>query len=371
MPITTLLTPAGRGAVATIAFRGPVQLIDDANLFRAANGRPLAEQSIDRVVFGRWGAEPGEELVLCRSSSEALAIHCHGGHAASEAILDALVRLGCERLDRWDYIERTEGIFQREAAHALAHAPTPRTAAIIAHQVAGPLRTALDELASETISPGRMEQQIERLLQQAAFGRHLIEPWQVVLFGRPNVGKSSLMNALTGFERAIVLDAPGTTRDLVTAEIALDGWPIRLTDTAGLRSDADELEASGIDRAREHLTRADLRILVLDRGVPPTTEELAMLEESAEAIVVANKQDLEDAWNDALPREAISLSAKTSEGLDRLSAAIVNRLVPAMPAQESPVPISFRQIEILTNARLALRNKQEQNARRLCQSLTR
>src|SRR5690606_26525433 len=128
---------------------------------------------------------------------------------------------------------------------------------------------------------------------------------QVVLFGRPNVGKSSLMNRLAGFERAIVLDVPGTTRDLVTTEIALDGWPIRLTDTAGLRDRADELELSGIERARSRIASADLRILVLDRAAPPQDEELELLRTSTAPLVVANKVDQRDAWGTALPPEAI------------------------------------------------------------------
>ncbi len=362
-PTTVLLTPPGRGAVATLLFDGPVALIDAAGLFRAANGKPLAEQAVDVVVFGRWGAEPGEEVVLCRTSETTLEIHCHGGQAARQAIAGDLERLGAPPCDPWEYIERTDGVFARMAARGLAMAPTPRTAASITHQTHGPLRDELIRMADKTTSTEEMSAIIERLLAWETFGVHLIEPWQVVLFGRPNVGKSSLMNRLAGFERAIVLDVPGTTRDLVTTEIALDGWPIRLTDTAGLRDRADELELSGIERARSRIASADLRILVLDRAAPPQDEELELLRTSTAPLVVANKVDQRDAWGTALPPEAIPLSARTGEGVDELMTRILERLVPLVPSAETPVAFDREQIATLHAARRALAQGDEESAR--------
>lgn len=352
-PLTTLLTPAGRGAVATIVYEGSAGRIDNARLFRAANGTPLDQQPINQILFGHWGSEPGEEVVLCRTSETLLEIHCHGGHAASDAILLDLSRLGCEHFRAWDYLERTQGTFERQAAEALAHAPTPRTAAIIAHQTFGPLRMALARLAHADTLPEERRDLIDGLLQWSNFATHLIEPWRVVIFGRPNVGKSSLMNALAGFERAIVLDSPGTTRDLVTAELALDGWPIRLTDTAGIRTDADELETLGINRAKTDLARADLRLFVLDRASVPTPEELAMIDESPTAIIVANKSDLENVWGDALP-PAVHISARTGDGLAMLIKKIVSQLVPTIPSAETAIPVSAEQVKTLQSTRATL-----------------
>lgn len=364
LPTTVLLTPPGRGAVATLLFDGPVAIIDAEGLFRAANGKPLAEQPLYAVVFGQWGAEPGEDVVLCRTSEGTLEIHCHGGQAARRAIARDLEKAGAPPGDPWEYIERTSGVFARMAARALAEAPTPRAAAFIAHQIHGPLRAALARLADEETSVKEMLAIIDQLLAAESFGTHLIEPWQVVLFGRPNVGKSSLMNRLAGFERAIVLDAPGTTRDLVTTEIALDGWPIRLTDTAGLRTEADELEMSGIARARSRIASADLRILVLDRGAAPRVEELELLRTSTAPLVVANKIDQADAWGEALPPEAIRLSAQTGAGVDELITRILQRLVPWRPSADMPVVFDREQIGTLRAARLELEKGDEAKARR-------
>ena len=108
-------------------------------------------------------------------------------------------------------------------------------------------------------------QQIAILLARADLGRHLVRPWSVVLAGPVNVGKSSLINALAGYGRSIVHHAPGTTRDAVTAATAIDGWPVELCDTAGLRPAATPVERAGIERAQERLAQADLAVLVFDR----------------------------------------------------------------------------------------------------------
>ena len=117
---------------------------------------------------------------------------------------------------------------------------------------------------------------LRELVGWTDFGCHLSEPWQVVILGRPNVGKSSLLNALAGFQRAIVFDEPGTTRDVVSTEIAIDGWPVRLLDTAGIRQGETELERAGIALAREQARSADLRLLVVDASQPLLPEDRAL-----------------------------------------------------------------------------------------------
>jgi tRNA modification GTPase len=352
------MTARGRGAVATVAFRGESGEIDAAGLFRAANGKSLAAQPVNRVAFGSWGEDPAEDVIVCRVAEDRLEIHCHGGEAASERILSQLERLGVERLAWREFIERTDGSFTADVAEALAAATTPRTAAIIAHQSEGPLREALRRLAAADILQDRNETlyAIDRMRRWFAFGLHLTRPWRAVLYGRPNVGKSSLINALVGFERAMVFDQPGTTRDVVTAETAFDGWPVRLSDTAGLRTDAGELEAAGIERAKAEVAEADLRVLVLDRSQPPEQDDHTGLAEVCLDLVVANKADLSDGWGDGLPLEAIAVSAKTGEGVRELMTRITAALVPSVPANDEPVPVSTRQIEALNAARSALVN---------------
>ncbi|MBW3539752.1 MAG: 50S ribosome-binding GTPase [Planctomycetes bacterium] len=191
------------------------------------------------------------------------------------------------------------------------------------------------------------------MLGRAEFGLHLVRPWRVVLSGRPNVGKSSLINALVGYQRAIVYDQPGTTRDVVTAETALDGWPFEFADTAGLRTGGDELETAGIARARETLARADCRVLVFDASEPIEADDLRLLAEWPNAIVVANKCDLAPSREASLPPAALRLSALTGNGLDSLAREIVRRVVPNPPAAAEPIPVTERQIDLLRRAHAA------------------
>ena len=129
--------------------------------------------------------------------------------------------------------------------------------------------------------------------QFAGLGRHLTRPWQVVIAGAPNVGKSSLANALAGYQRAVVSEIPGTTRDLVTTEIALEGWPVELIDTAGLREPGEDLESQGIERALTAAGSADVCLWVLDSSAQPEWPAPP----SANMRFVINKVDLPAAWD--------------------------------------------------------------------------
>ena len=173
--------------------------------------------------------------------------------------------------------------------------------------------------------------------------------------GRPNVGKSSLINALLGYTRSIVFDQPGTTRDVVTATTAVDGWPIEFSDTAGLREGSEPLEAAGIERARGALAEADLSIVLIDVSVPATDDDRTLLAAFPEAIVVAHKCDLPrwdgpDGWESQVARRWPRVSSKTGEGVDALIRAISARLVPEVPPAGTPVPATARQVSLLRRA---------------------
>ncbi|MBS0203160.1 MAG: 50S ribosome-binding GTPase [Planctomycetes bacterium] len=241
------------------------------------------------------------------------------------------------------------GLFAGECAEALSRATTWRTAEILNEQACGLLRTALDALCQEVLAgaiPSALSH-VEELLTWAEFGRHLSQPWTVVLTGRPNVGKSSLINALLGYERAIVFDQPGTTRDVVTAETALEGWPVLLADTAGLRDTTEELEAAGIALARERLKVANARLVLVDISQPATSEDRELLADWPDAIVIGHKCDLGDHWNDELPAGAIRASCLTGEGLDQIRRSLVNTLVPRVPPPGTAIPITQRQVQLL------------------------
>lgn len=364
----SLLTARGRGAIAVIAAEGPAALDAVEAHFHSANRRRLAEQALGQIVFGQWrdGAE-GEEVVLCRTGDLQLEVHCHGGLVASQRILAALAEAGCcvEPWDQWVRSHATS-LLEAEADLALAAAATTRTAEILLDQRHGALQREVGAIVAALRAggdslAGTVRDRLQALLERSALGLRLTRPWCVAIAGRPNVGKSSLINALVGYQRAIVYDQPGTTRDVLAAETAIDGWPVRLTDAAGLRSEpADALEAAGVDLARRQLAEADLVLWVIDASSLSPSElaapgEAARAQMAAEApealceapLVVVNKTDLA---RPAPVQGMVPISALSGAGLPDLLSAVARRLVPAPPAPGAAVPFTVRQQELIQGA---------------------
>jgi tRNA modification GTPase len=344
-------TPSGRGAIAVIRVRSSRSL---DGLFRARDGRKWSELACYRPHVGSWG---GEEVVVCRLSDADCEIQCHGGQAAVRRILRDLGGAGIATVDAAELAAVWQEPLDLEVQQALMRAATWRTANILAEQADGLLKTELQglcELRWESADRRRVADKLAALLEWSQFGVHLSQPWSVVLTGRPNVGKSSLLNALLGFRRAVVADVPGTTRDVVTSRTAFDGWPVELADTAGQRPAAEVLEAAGIALAQSRLAAADLRVLLLDTSQPPQSEDFALLAQWSDALVVAHKADLPDRFGRDLPPAALRVSSRTGEGLSVLMAEMVRRLVPRVPPPGTPVPVSRRQVDLLRAMHAAL-----------------
>lgn len=365
-----VLTPRGRGAVATLRLRSDASILDrqECPLFRAANGKPMSSQTLGRIVFGRWGLESAEDVVLCRRDETTLEIHCHGGDAAVQRILEDLQAVGCAIVPWFEQEQDRTGVLAAECWEAVSRAPTLCTASILLEQSGGTLQAAFAALEKVGLDEaGRASCLLNDLRSWAEFGLHLTQSWRVVLCGRPNVGKSSLLNALVGYGRSIVYNEPGTTRDVVTAETAFQGWPVQLIDTAGLRDEATGLEAAGIERARDAMATADCAVLVLDTSAPPTEDDRALLAEltsrtrngrnvlgAGTTIVVAHKSDLPNVWGEQLPVEAVAASSLRATGVDTLADEIVSRLVPRIPGPGTPIPITPRQVKLLKQAQQRL-----------------
>ncbi|MBL8826651.1 MAG: 50S ribosome-binding GTPase [Planctomycetaceae bacterium] len=336
-----MLTPPGRGAVATIVVWGDDAVASVERWFHPASGKSLGQEPVRRIVFGRWGSPPGEQVVVVRTDDTTVEIHGHGGVAAPMAILSDLRAIGIEIVSGHEFqATRISDPIQRAAAEQLAQAPTLRTARILLDQYHGALRRELDEIerlrASGDLQAAR--ERCERLLARAEIGAHLTKPWRVVIAGPPNVGKSSLINALLGYERAIVFNQPGTTRDVVAALTSFDGWPIELADTAGLRTSDDPLESAGIALAEQELSQADLIVLVLDITQNRTEADARLCEQYPDALRVFSKCD--QVTQQPALEQGLATSAVTGSGLPELMHAIVARLVPHPPQPGDAVPFT-------------------------------
>ena len=367
----SVLTPSGRGAVAVIAVQGDVAARTIDTCFRAASGLSVEELSVGKVCFGHWigavaDSSADEDVIVVRRAAKTVEVCCHGGTAAVERILSDLRALGIAEVS-WQDIAGAGTCLKAELQGLLSRATTRRAALkLLELQETLPaeisrLTATADAILSESArdlddAKTKLLTDLDACLRWKSFGLHLTEPWHIVLAGRPNVGKSTLMNALAGFERAIVYDEPGTTRDVVSSETALDGWPVRLLDTAGIRDATGEIERQGVSRTRQAMEEADCICLLLDASLPLTDDDERLMREvvasGTPSILVASKSDLISAW-DTAEVGATSVSATTGAGIDSLIEALVIALVPQLPAVEAVFPVSNRQASCLTAARAA------------------
>jgi tRNA modification GTPase len=341
------LTPPGTGAIATLALRGPRAWLAVRELFSPASPRskPLPDAlEPGQFWLGRLAERPGgrvaDEVVVALQKAGPVPwveLHCHGGREVIRFLLEVFEAQGIQACSWQDLEHRTTDDPGRALAlAALAEARTLRTAAILLDQYHGAFGRAVGQVRA-ALEAGRWEEAeagLRTLTRYSALGRHLTTPWRVVVAGAPNVGKSSLVNALAGYQRSVVAPTPGTTRDVVTTVIAVDGWPVELADTAGLRPGAGELEQCGIDRAQAAVEQADLCLWVLDGTAPPVWPGPT----SPAFRCVVNKIDLPATASFPTPGGAVRVSARTGAGLDDLLQALASWLVPQPPGPGAAVP---------------------------------
>lgn len=318
--LAALISPPGKGALAVIHLCG-----DGA---RALASRLIGRDLPDRPVRGVLTHE-GEAVdeVMARTApgwtgEETVEITCHGGPVVVERLLRALEASGATVGDPAALLERgvERGHLDRIRAEAWALLPRARTelaALVLQDQAEGALSRAVSALSAP--------RDAERLLATSALGLALASPRKVVLAGSPNVGKSTLFNALVREDRALVSAVPGTTRDPVRETIAIEQVPVELVDTAGVEEPRDALEAMSIERTHRMLGDADLVLFLFDAEAGAQGPELRFLETISRrrVILLVNKID---AGNKKPLLEALPVSAKTGQGLDDVRRKILRAL---------------------------------------------
>ena len=315
------LTPSGRGAVGSFLLSGKGAV--DAFLLHWHGKKPVSTHPTwGRLQLTSSGSS--EEAVVYQTADDALEIHIHGGEQIASAIETLFLQHGAVRQTWQEHCAGTTQ--QKRALRLLPFASTERTAQILLDQYHGAFDR--ERAAIEQLPEGETRQRrAARLQELEELGKHLVEPFRVVLAGASNAGKSSLLNAILGFQRSLVHSTAGTTRDVVSGQTALDGFPVTFFDTAGFRETGDDLERQGIDRSLRSLSDADLAVWVIDSTVEESQRPACPAESNV--IVCYNKMDL--AGIPVLTEAAVAVSALTGEGIERLLEKIVRRLVPHPP----------------------------------------
>ena len=373
--LVTLLTSPGQGGISVISLAGPKALAVLGPLFRSPRGRSLATAAPGALLYGTLvrDGEILDEVVVCRSPDGSrpgptYEINCHGGHLPARRVIAALVDLGA-REATWSALldaKRRSGdldTVQSEAAILLPNAITPAAARMLLAQQRGALsRSAGEILRMLGGGPDEARRRLRHILGGSRYGRRLVSPARVGVAGRPNVGKSSLINAMLRHDRVIVHAKAGTTRDVIEEKCCLAGAPVTLVDMAGVRETSDEVERAGVRRARETVFAVDLVVLVIDASQPISDEDHDLIEMTAdrERIVVLNKTDLPAAVAPGdlpePPAEApFRVSALTGAGLPELENAIAAKASGPAPDLDGPVPFTERQEQLLEQACQALR----------------
>ncbi len=355
--VVAVLTAPGRGGIAVLRAAGPGAAAAVAACFRRAGQRPASLPETGRLAYGHVvdpGGDPLDEVILYRAGGAAFEVNCHGGPAAVEAVAGRLAGGGLRRVSP-DALRAYEGAgpVARAARRALQDATMPPATRVLLDQLDGALGRAVAEVRA-ALAAGRSAQADARLGTLVAryerFGRFLARPPRVAVAGRPNAGKSTLVNRLAGADRVLTDSAPGTTRDAVEVEASLGGLPVVLIDTAGLREALDPVEREGTRRAEAQAAGADAVLYLLDAAAGATDadrEALAAL--GARAIAVWNKADAARAVPDA--PAGLSASALTGAGVEAVVAAVLERLGVHVPAPGAAVPFTEAQAAALAAAR--------------------
>lgn len=363
----SLLTPVGMSAIAVVGVRGTAAPGNLASRLTLRRDKRLVQFSPGEIAVADFAHDENgatEEVVIVRTSSDSVEIQCHGGRFAAESILRAIQSLGGMIISAREWALQNEKCpIRGEALMALSQARAPEPTRILLDQFHGALGREIEQAFEELTQTDSVSAhaRLVELVGRSRIGLRLTSGFRVALLGHPNVGKSSLLNALLGFGRAIVLDEPGTTRDVLAAQAAFGGWPVILEDLAGVRQSDDPIEAEGVRRARQSAKQADLVLLIADASQPWADADSDLLCEFRDALVVHNKSDLPA---DSSRRPAgIFISARSGEGLSELQSEVLQRLIVPKIAPGAAVPFTESQVKSLARAAGFARSGQFEKAK--------
>ncbi|ASB95657.1 tRNA modification GTPase MnmE [Bacillus subtilis] len=405
--IAAISTPMGEGAIAIVRLSGPeaIQIAD--KIYKGPKGKTLSSVESHTIHYGHIVDRPSDRVVeevmvsvlkapRTFTREDVIEINCHGGIVTVNQVLQLALREGARLAEPGEFTKRAFlngriDLSQAEAVMDLIRAKTDRAMNVAMNQMEGRLSALVRRLRSEILETlahvevnidypeyddveemthqilvekaTAVKKEIETLLRTSEQGKILREGLSTVIIGRPNVGKSSLLNSLVHEAKAIVTDIPGTTRDVIEEYVNVRGVPLRLVDTAGIRETEDIVERIGVERSRQVLKEADLILLVLNYSEELSDEDVKLFEavEGMDVIVILNKTDLEAKIDTERVRElangrpVVTTSLLKEEGINDLEEAIQSLFYTgAIESGDLTYVSNTRHISILQQAKRAI-----------------
>lgn len=404
--IAAIATAPGIGGIGIIRVSGP-EACDVVNrIFHSKQSIPLGERQTRTIHYGhivhpKTGKTLDEVIVVLMkgphsyTAEDVVEIQCHGGFVSVREILKVLLSEGVRQAEEGEFTKRAFlngriDLTQAEAIIDIIDAKTEQSLEVAVNQLDGTLskyiralrdeliamiahlevtidypEEDIEEVSAQEVRTGLVPilEKMDTLLATAQRGKLLRDGVMVSIIGRPNAGKSSLMNALLREDRAIVTNIPGTTRDSIEEFLTIQGIPVRLIDTAGIRETEDIVESMGVEKARQYLDKADVVVLVIDGSKPlePEEQELLQLITNRPSIIFLNKADQtqcirkEEIAAQGTFTEIVTISAAQGEGMDEM-AKVITSLVQGGTVQASHEAMlsNVRHITLMEQAKVSL-----------------